>query len=100
MTDRMAKELGYVDVTFVNLTEKRERAERLYNIIRWTAIVLASIAGFLILPILMFLQEGDNVFVSLYEWGNVSLAAIVLSVLAAAGFCAGLAAYTVTERRN
>lgn len=100
MTDKRAKELGYVDVSFVNLTEQRERQERFYSIIRWTAVVLASIAGFLILPLLLLLENGDNVFVSLYEWGNVTFAAIVLSVLAAAGFCAGLAAYTATEPRN
>ena len=100
MTDRKAKELGYIDVTFVNLTEQRERQERLYNVVRWTAIVLASIAGFLILPILMLLDNGDNVFVSLYEWGNVTLALIVLSTLAAAGFLAGLLTYyAVTKNR-
>lgn len=98
MTDKRARELGYIDVTFVNLTAERERAERLHRIIRWAAIVLASIVGFLSFPLMVLWETGDDLFVNLYEWGNPYFATIVLFAFTLVGGVAGFVTHRLTSR--
>ena len=98
MTDKRARELGYIDVTFVNLTAQREREARRFVAIRWAAIVLAGIAGFLLFPMMVLWETGDNLFVNLYEWGNPYLAGIVLLTLAIVGGFAGFVTHHFTSR--
>lgn len=100
MTDKRARELGYIDVTFVNLTERRERAERLHRIIRWAAIVFASVAGFLLFPLMVLWETGNDLFVNLYEWGNPYLATIVLFTFTLVGSLAGFVTHYVTGKRD
>jgi hypothetical protein len=67
MTDRMAEEKGYIDVSFVNLTEKRARELRILNILRAIMVCTIGLAGFLFFPFMILFLSGEDITVNMAE---------------------------------
>ncbi len=67
MTDRMAQEKGYIDVSFVNLTEKRARQLRTLNILRAIMVCTIGLAGFLFFPFMILFLSGEDITVNIAE---------------------------------
>ena len=67
MTDRMARERGYIDVSFVNLSEKRRRELRILNILRASVVSVVTMAGFMFFPFMILFLSGEDITVNIAE---------------------------------
>lgn len=85
MTDKLAREQGYIDVTFVNLTEERERQERRHNLLGAAFTALCGLAGFLFWPMVALWETGVDLTEEIARSGNIWYGAILLSIFFATG---------------
>lgn len=95
MTDRKAKELGYIDVEFVDLTAELAREERRYHIIGGLFTVLCTVLGFMFWPMMIEWLTGTDVFDAAFNAGAFGITTLLTTCSITGILCGvvGMVAY-------